>query len=148
MSLAGALTAQNATAGQATTAMLLASNVQEAMAGLSFNDPAYANTYFGPEPGETLAGYNDVDDFDGRTFNPPIDAARQPVTGLAQYSQVVSVVPVFPTKLNSNLNPTALEIPKSTNTGAVRVQVRVLYRPVPSVPAVEVFRSSWIRTAS
>src|SRR4029453_2166924 len=49
--LMGPLTAQKAAAHQMTTARLLASHIQEAMAGLTFSDPAYANTYFGPEPG-------------------------------------------------------------------------------------------------
>src|SRR5687767_14227459 len=91
MQLMGSLTAQNATAHQMTTARLLATNVHEAMAGLTFSDPAYSNTYFGPEPGETLPHYNDTDDFDGRTFSPPIDATRAVVPQLAQYSQEVSV---------------------------------------------------------
>ena len=147
MSLSAALTGQNAVAGQSTTALLLASNVQEGMTGLSFSDPAYANTYFGPEPGEVLATFNDVDDFDGQTFSPPIDAARQPVPALAQYSQVVTVLPVYANKLNSNLNPASLDLPKVAYTGAVRVLVRVMYRPRPTAPAQEVYRTSWIRTA-
>lgn len=147
MTLSGALTGQNAAAGQSTTALLLASNVQEGMAGLSFNDPAFANTYFGPEPGEALASFNDVDDFDGQTFGPPIDAARQPIAGLAQYSQVVTVLPVYANKLNSNTNPGSPDLPRTAYTGAARVTVRVLYRPRPTAPAQEVYRTSWIRTA-
>src|SRR4051794_30431694 len=65
LQLFAACTQENATAAQATTAMLLASHVQETMAGLPIVDPAYANTYFGPEPGQALATYDDVDDFDG-----------------------------------------------------------------------------------
>ena len=148
MGLSGALTGQNANAGQSTTAMLLASNVQEAMAGLSFNDPAYANTYFGPEAGETLASYNDVDDFDGKTLSPPIDAARQTVPDLSQYSQVISVLPIYANKLNSNTNPVSLDLPKTAYTGAVRVMVRVMYKRHPGAVAEEVYRASWIRTAS
>lgn len=147
MSLSGALTGQNAAAGQSTTALLLASNVQEGMAGLSFNDPAFANTYFGPDPGEALASFNDLDDFDGRTFGPPIDAARQPVPALSQYSQVVTVLPVYANKLNSNTNPGSLDLPRTAYTGAVRVMIRVMYRPRPDAAAQEVYRTSWIRTA-
>ncbi|CAA9445820.1 MAG: hypothetical protein AVDCRST_MAG64-4539 [uncultured Phycisphaerae bacterium] len=147
MTLSAALTGQNAAAGQSTTALLLASNVQEGMAGLSFNDPAFANTYFGPEPGEALASFNDVDDFDGQTFSPPIDAARRPVPGLAQYSQVVTVLPVYANRLNSNANPASLDLPRTAYTGAARVLVRVMYRPHPAAAAREVYRTSWIRTA-
>lgn len=148
MSLTGALTNQNATASRATTALLLASNIQEAMAGLSFNDPAFASSYFGPEPGETLESYNDLDDFDGQTLNPPIDAARLPIAGMAQYSQAITVVPVLGTKLSGNTNAATPELPKSAYTGAVRVQVRILYRRHPSAPQEEVYRASWIRAAS
>lgn len=147
MTLAAALTEQNATAGRMSTALLLASNVQEAMEGLSFNDPAYAGTYFGPEPGETLASFNDIDDFDGQTLSPPIDAARQPIAALGQYTQVVSVVPVYGNKLNSNLNAALPELPKTAYTGAVRVTVKVLYKRVPTATGQEVYRASWIRTA-
>jgi type II secretory pathway pseudopilin PulG len=145
--LMGSLTAQNAAAHQMTTARLLASHIQEAMAGLSFSDPAYANTYFGPEPGETLSSYNDVDDFDGRTFSPPIDSTRAAVPTLGQYSQEISVWPVHANQLNINTNPAAPDLPKSANTGAVRVLVKIYYQRVPSAPKFEVYRTAWIRTA-
>lgn len=128
--------------------MLLASNIQEAMAGLSFNDPAYSNTYFGPEAGETLASYNDVDDFDSLTISPPIDSARQTIPNLSQYSQVISVLPIYANKLNSNTNPTSLDLPKTAYTGAVRVMVRIMYKRTSGSVAQEVYRASWIRTAS
>lgn len=146
MALMGSLTNQNAVAGRMSTAMLLASHIQEGIAGLSFNDPAYAGTYFGPEPGEALANYNDIDDFDGLTLCPPIDAARQPIAGLGQYTQVITVLPVYGNKLNSNTNPASLDLPKTAYTGSVRVMVRVLYRRTPAVPAEEVYRSTWVRT--
>ena len=145
--LMASLTDQNQAAHQMTTARLLASNVQEAMAGLSFNDPAYSTTYFGPEPGETLAFYNDVDDFDGRSFSPPIDATRVPVVALGQYSQEVTVWPVHVNQLNINTNPAAPDIPKTANTGTVRVLVKVFYQRTPTAPRFEVYRTAWIRTA-
>lgn len=147
MALMTALTQQNAAANQATTAMLLATHVQEAMAGLSFNDPAYGGTYFGPEPGEALASYDDVDDFDGQTFSPPIDASRAQIAALSQYTQVVSVWPVYANKLDSNTNPASPDLPKTTQTGAVRVLVKILYRRTPASAQTEVYRTSWLRTA-
>jgi hypothetical protein len=145
--LFAACTEQNSVAAKGTTAMLLASHIQETMAGLPILDPSYANTYFGAEPGEVLRTFNDVDDFDGMTFNPPIDATRTPIPPMAQYSQVVSVVPVLANKLNSNTNPAALDMPKATYTGAVRVQVRIIYRPTPTAAPQEVYRASWLRLA-
>lgn len=143
--LFSACSQQSNTSNQTTTAMLLTSHVREAMVGLSFNDPISGRTNFGFEAGETLNSFDDIDDFDGQTYNPPVDSLRATITSLGQYSQVVSVVPVFPNKLNSNTNDSALEISKTTYTGAARVRVRVLYRAKPTDTAQEVYRASWVR---
>ena len=92
--LFAACTQQSITANQMTTAMLLAGHIREAMVGLSFNDPISGKTNFGFEAGETLASFDDIDDFDGQTFNPPIDSLRATITSMSQFTQVVSVVPV------------------------------------------------------
>ena len=138
-------TAQNSAAARMTTAMLLTSHIQEAMAGLPFNDPFTGSGHFGPEAGETLATYNDVDDFDGARFNPPIDATRQSLPLQQQYTQVVSVMPVYTNQLSANTNESAPTISKSTYTGAVRVRVKILYQRTPADPATEVYRADWIR---
>ena len=143
--LFSACSQENRTSNQMTTAMLLTAHIREAMVGLSFNDPISGRSNFGYESGESLTSFNDIDDFDGQTFNPPIDSLRATVTSMSQYTQVVSVVPVFPNKLNSNTDDTAPEIPKTTYTGAARVRVRVLYRTLPTDPATEVYRASWVR---
>jgi len=145
MQLFAACTQQNRIGQNMTTAMLLAGHIQETMAGLSFNDPAYATTYFGPEPGQTLQNYDDIDDFDGATFSPPIDSRRQPIVGQSQYTQMVTVQPVLAMQPSSNSDPTTNAIPKSTYTGCARVTVRILYRANPSDAAVEVYRNSWLR---
>jgi type II secretory pathway pseudopilin PulG len=147
MELFSASTRQNGAAANMTTAMLLAENVQETMAGLSFNDPAYGRTYFGSEPGQTLGSFDDVDDFDGQTFSPPIDATRKPISSLSSYSQVVSVWPVYPNQLSANLNPTSPDFLQTTYTGAVRVTVRILHRKSPTAVPSEVYRMSWLRVA-
>ena len=136
---------QNRDANQETTAMLLVGNIQETMNALPLVDPVYGSSHFGPEPGETLATYNDIDDFDGSSFNPPIDAERKPLPQLSQYTQVISVMPVYANQLDVNTNESAPSIVKGTYTGAVRVRVKILYRPAPALPAGEVYRASWIR---
>jgi len=141
----GAGTRLNRNATHMTAAMLLANNIQEVTAALPFNDPIYGRTTFGPESGEVLGTYNDLDDFDGMSFNPPIDTSRQPVTGMSQYTQVVNVLPVYIQKLNSNNNDQAPEIPRTTYTGAVRVLVKIMYRPTPAEQPAEVYSISWIR---
>lgn len=147
MQLFGACTRDNANSAQTTTAMLLAQNIQEVMTDLPFNDPTSGAAVFGAEFGETLQTYNDIDDFDSRTFQPPIDALRQPLPQLSQYSQVISVVPVYPSRLSTNTNEAAPDIAKGTYTGAVRVCARILYQARPSDVAQEVYRISWIRLA-
>ncbi|CAN5642989.1 hypothetical protein BH09PLA1_BH09PLA1_25050 [soil metagenome] len=137
--LFSACSQENRVSNQMTTAMLLTAHIREEMVGLSFNDPISGRTNFGFESGETLPAFNDIDDFDGQTFSPPIDSLRSTITSMSQYSQVVSVVPVFPNKLNSNSNDASPEISKTTYTGGVRVRVRVLYRTKPSDTAQEVY---------
>ena len=145
MGLFAACTMQNRIGGNMTTAMLLASHIQETMAGLSFNDPGYGSTYFGPEPGQTLASYDDMDDFDGQNFNPPIDSLRQQIPSLTQYTQSVAVMPVYAMQLSSNTNPASPAIPKTTYTGALRVVVSITYKVTPTAAPIEIYRTSWIR---
>jgi prepilin-type N-terminal cleavage/methylation domain-containing protein len=147
MQLFTACTFQNRQAVNMTTAMLLAQNVQETMAGLTFSDPAFGKTYFGAEPGQTVGSYDDVDDFDAKTFNPPIDSVRQPVSALPNYAQVVSVWPVYANQLSSNANTVSPDVSQTTYTGAARVTVRVLHRRDAASPFNEVYRTSWIRVA-
>jgi hypothetical protein len=144
MELFAACTNQNQSANQQTTAMLLASNVQETMAGMPMVDPIRGSLSFGPQAGETLDQYNNAEDFDGSRFNPPIDATRKPIPQLSQYTQLVSVMPVLPTQMNVNTNETSPTIFQSTYTGAVRVRVRILYQRVPGAPTAEVYRADWI----
>jgi hypothetical protein len=145
MGLFEACTRQNQAGAQQTTAMLLAGHIQELMEGLPFSDPGAGAASFGPEVGETLATYNDVDDFDNQNFNPPIDSTRTAVPALAQYSQVITIVPVFPNQPSSNSNEAKPELPKSAYTGAIRIRVKILYRVHPADAPQEVYRAQWIR---
>jgi hypothetical protein len=118
------------------------------MIGLSFNDPGTGRTFFGPETGELLDTWDDVDDFDGfssGSLGGPIDSMREPITELLQYEQVVSVWPVYINQLTANSNEASPDLPKTSYQGAVRVRARILYRVTPQAPAVEVYRTSWIR---
>jgi hypothetical protein len=126
-----------------TNAMLLAGQVEAAMAGLPFQDPARGGT-FGPESGETLSDYDDVDDFDGRVFNPPIDSLRRPIPELRDFSQTVIVAPLHSTQLSSSTGTAPPVVAKTTYTGNVRVTVRILYAPAPARPSAEVYRRSWV----
>lgn len=145
MELMGACTRGNAAGAQMTTALMLASHVQEMMASAAFKDPNFGSDYFGPEPGENLASFNDIDDFDQQMFNPPLDSSRQPLSQLGQYSQVLTVAPVLDRQLDANSDESAPSIPKTTYTGAARVRVRILYQARSDSPPAEVYRLSWVR---
>src|SRR4029453_4687232 len=73
MELFASCAAENQRSAQMTTAQMLCTNVQEMTTGLAFRDPFYATATWGKEAGESMTTFNDVDDFDGISFNPPID---------------------------------------------------------------------------
>ncbi len=137
MQLWAVCTQQNRIASDVTTAFMLAEQIQELTAPLPLNDPATGFMGFGTELAETIDTFDDIDDFDGQTFSPPIDAARQPLLELSAYTQRVTVVPVNGTDLDGNLN--GLAISKSTYTGAMRVTVSI------ERDGREAARLSWIR---
>jgi len=140
MSLFAACARQNATATRMSAAMMLANNVQEATANLAFSDPIMGKSTFGPEGGETLSSFDDVDDFDGQSLNPPIDGLRGNISEMSQYTQVVSVDPVDPNQLT-------LTLPKTiTNRSVLRIRTRIMYRRSPGEPAEEIYRTDWVRS--
>ena len=145
MELFSACTMENQKSAQITTSQMLAGNIQEMMVDLDFKDPFYATTNFGPEPGETTPIFNDVDDFDGMEYTPPLDASRAPINELSKYTQVIHVMPVDPNRPGNNTNYDLPEIAKSTYTGGVRVRVTIKYRAHPAETPYEVFRSTWVR---
>ena len=91
-------TAANNQATELTMGLNLAKNIREMSLGLQFADPT-TPAHWGPETGETLATYDDVDDLDGRTFSPPIDARRQTLSNYSGWAQQVTVETVDPALL-------------------------------------------------
>jgi type II secretory pathway pseudopilin PulG len=153
MGLFAACTTENRFSSRMSVAQTLATSIQEATGGLSFADPGTGYANFGRESNEaSVAVYDDVDDFDRVTFSPPIDAMRRPIPELAQYSQVVTVWPVYPNRLHINsdeANPQLLKTGTAPNctapyTGAVRVRVRVMFAATASDVPREVYQCSWI----
>lgn len=145
MELFTSCTAENRRSAQVTTAQMLTTSLQEMTTGLAFKDPFYATSSFGFEAGESLPVFNDVDDFDGFTSSPPVDAMRSPISDLSQYTQVVTVMPIDPNRPGANTDVNNPEIPKLTYTGAVRVRVTILYRRGPADPPTEILRTAWVR---
>jgi type II secretory pathway pseudopilin PulG len=119
LALLGAGTSANTGATELTTAINLAKNIRELSLGLAFHDPAQP-THWGPEGSETLATYNDIDDFDGQVFSPPIDGHRQALTDYTGWQQSIVVETVDPDLLTAT-------VPKGSQP-ANRVTVTVSHR--------------------
>jgi hypothetical protein len=118
---------------------------------------------FGPETGETLATYNDVDDFDGfdSTTRPdlassglpigPVDAARRVITetvnGVAQvpvewrnWRQQIAVDPV-----DSNNLATVYPKPNTART-CIRITVTISYKAPGTTDWALITQLRWLKT--
>jgi type II secretory pathway pseudopilin PulG len=109
-------TVSNNDGAEMSTAINLAKSVREMMIGMSIADPQ-TPTHWGAEAGENLASYDDIDDFDGKSYSPPIDARRASIAALSDWSQSIRVQTVDPNLLTST-------VPNGT-TASVRVTVTV-----------------------
>jgi len=100
-----------------TTAVNLAKNIHELTMPLPVRDKVSFD-HWGTEDGESTVGaYDDLDDFDGREFSPPLDARRQPITSLDGWKQTITVDNLDPDRLT-------LVVPKGTSR-AYRLTVSV-----------------------
>jgi prepilin-type N-terminal cleavage/methylation domain-containing protein len=84
-----AFTNSNGTATNLSTAEFLLEQIREMTTTLPLVDPDGGGT-FGAEEG-ALADYDDLDDFDGSTFSPPIKTDRTAMTEFTGFSQQVTV---------------------------------------------------------
>ncbi len=134
LELFSACTKQNRYASNSTVAMMLAQHTQEMMIGLPFADPNPLSAVFGAEMGETLSSYDDIDDFNGLSFCPPIDASRLSIDDLSQYTQTISV---------TNANPDQPSAVGSAGS-ALRVSVVITYRANEAAPVEQVYSYSWL----
>jgi prepilin-type N-terminal cleavage/methylation domain-containing protein len=115
-------TQANNSSNDMTTAINLVKNVHEFGLKLAFTDPN-TPTNWGIDAGENVndpTTYNDVNDMDGRTFSPPIDARGRPIDSLSGWSQQVVVHSVDPNSLTT-------DVPNGT-APAVRITVSVVHR--------------------
>lgn len=81
----------------------------------------------------TLANYDDLDDFDGAVFSPPINANREPLNDFAAYRQQITVEKV------SNTNFQQVVSHDDNESRFVRVTVRAILN------GREISSTSWIR---
>ncbi|MBI4880911.1 MAG: hypothetical protein HY812_14835 [Planctomycetes bacterium] len=84
-------------ADEQTVGQSLVKVMEGIVAPLAFREPGGMN--FGPEPGEQLGDYDDLDDFHGLMASPPLDFQRQPQATLAEWSVAIVVEPVDPETL-------------------------------------------------
>ena len=123
-------TMANGAGAELSTAEFLVEQIREITAVLDVIDPQDKTTTFGPEEA-TVVSYDDIDDFNGATFSPPIGFNRVALNDLAAYSQQITVQNVS----QSNFNVVVTH----HSTNFVRITVRILLNGRPITTA------SWIR---
>jgi prepilin-type N-terminal cleavage/methylation domain-containing protein len=130
MVASGSLTIANGAGTDLSTAEFLVEQIRELTALLPVVDPQTGIAVFGPEEAG-LAYYDDLDDFDGVSFSPPIDVNRNVLNDFAAFSQQVIV---------ENVNPSNFDqVVGDHSTNFVRVTVTVVLN------AKVIDSTSWIR---
>ncbi|MCP4260675.1 MAG: type II secretion system protein [Planctomycetes bacterium] len=132
MSANGALTQANGAGVELSTAEFLIEQIRELTTVLPVIDPATGTTTFGPEASETLANFDDVDDFNGANFSPPVSASRNALNDLSAYTQQITV---------ENVSVSDFEQVVSNHSSFfVRVNVKVLLN------TREISSARWLRS--
>ena len=127
----GAFTQANASGVELSTSEFLIEQIRELTTVLPVIDPNTGTATFGPEASETLANYNDLDDFNGASFSPPISADRNTLADLSAYTQQITV---------ENVSASDFEQVVSNHSSFfVRVTVRVFLN------AREISSARWLR---
>lgn len=125
-----AFTAANGAGTNLSTAEFLVEQIKELTMPLAVIDPETGISTFGAEEA-ALAEYDDLDDFDGKVFSPPIDGRRQTLSNFSAFSQHITV---------QNVDPGNFEqVIVDHGSNFVRVIVTV------SLNSQQISQSSWIR---
>ncbi|QQE13001.1 hypothetical protein JD969_05955 [Planctomycetota bacterium] len=153
---------KNDWAAKSGTAMLLANEVRELTLSLPIHDPITGDAILGPESNELLSNgkpniqrMDDLDDFAGKmiavnglgqqgegvVFSPPINALRQTIPDMGNWSQVVKVVKVREDNIGSSI-----PLPFTVDSDILRVTVDVLYTDPNTKNQVNVSNLNWIVT--
>jgi len=123
-------TKANAAGTDLSTAEFLLEQIRELTILLPVVDPNTGTDIFGPEEA-TLADYDDLDDFDGASFSPPISADGNDLDDLAAFSQQITV---------ENVNAANFEqVFPDHSSEFVRVTARVFLN------SREISSASWLR---
>jgi len=134
-SLVGAnisLTRANGVGANLSTAEFLIEQFRELTTLVGVIDPETGTDYFGSETDEAaLADYDDLDDFDGKSFSPPINTNREALQSFAAFSQQIMVENVD----GANFENTVAD----HSSNFVRITVRIFLN------SKEINSTSWIR---
>ena len=124
-------TQANAAGRDLSTAEFLIEQIRELTTLLPVVDPNTGASTFGPEVGEVLAGYDDLDDFDGASFSPPISSDRDVLSNFAAFGQQITVENVSAANFE--------EVVGDHSSFFVRITVKVFLN------SKEISSTSWIR---
>lgn len=105
--LLAAGTMSNDASAEMTIAANLANNVHEMMAGLPLYDPQNPTAWISREA--SVSAYDNVTDFDGQTYTPPLDAGRQSLANYSNWSQAITVQSVSEDDVTTVKTPSASE---------------------------------------
>ena len=125
-----AFTRANGAGVDISTAEFLLEQIKELTATLPVVDPESETATFGAEEG-SVDLYDDLDDFDGASFSPPIDIDRTSLTDFGAFTQQVTVQNVSASNFES--------VVADHSSDFVRVSAKVLLN------STEVSSASWIR---
>lgn len=124
-------TKANGMGADMSTAEFMVEQIRELTAPLPAVDPTTGIATFGPEAGETLAGYDDVDDFNGGSYCPPINSNRTALTDFSNFTQQIMVENVSAIDLQT--------VVAHHGSAFYRVTVKILLN------SREICSESWIR---
>ena len=131
------------------TGVLLANELRELTLSLPASDPLTGQTNFGPETGEnSVADFDDLDDFAGEvdtngigagtTFDPPVNALRQEIPDMGNWSQFIEVANVLPDNISSTFTQ-----PLGT-TDLIRVTVTIRFQSPQDNQPTTITTLSWV----
>jgi prepilin-type N-terminal cleavage/methylation domain-containing protein len=125
-----AFTMANGAGADLSTAEFLIEQIRELTAKFPVIDPQTETATFGAE--ETgLSGYDDLDDFDCKTFSPPISADKSVLNDFSAYSQQITVTNVSASNFE--------QVVADHSSSFVKVTVTVFLN------AKEISSASWLR---
>lgn len=126
-----AFTAANGAGTNLSTAEFLVEQIKELTMPLAVIDPETTGIpTFGAEEA-ALGEYDDLDDFDGKVFSPPIDGRRQILSNFSAFSQHITIQNVEPGNFE--------QVTADHGSNFVRVTVTVFLN------SQQISQSSWIR---